>query len=366
MDYFNLERMKYWSLPATFKGDKKEKINTLLKSGKYLGALKKDGDWSAFIKQNGKFEQQARTESVNGGYNDKSEHVPHISQALDLICKDGTILVGELYYPGLVSKDVGTILRCLPAKAVARQKDNPLHFYIFDVWAFDGEELFTVPFEERIQTLLHIEENVGEFLNANNIEFAHYASGQNLIDLLAEGLEYGEEGIVATLRECPVYFKRTPAWSTIKVKKEIAEDLDVFLTGNYKEATKEYKGDHIDGWEYWENEKTGELLQGKYLFTDYFAGAALLPISKNYFLGIPGSLEIGVYKDGKVFPIGFVAGLTENLRKDVIDNLDKYKLKPCRVQAMEIHDTDGLRHPKFMGFRDDIDAKDCTWEKIYG
>ena len=41
-------------------------------------------------------------------------------------------------------------------------------------------------------------------------------------------------------------------------------------------------------------------------------------------------------------------------------------MKPCRVSAMEIGNEGGLRHPKFMGFRDDINVQDCTYEKIFG
>ena len=33
---------------------------------------------------------------------------------------------------------------------------------------------------------------------------------------------------------------------------------------------------------------------------------------------------------------------------------------------MEIGNEGGLRHPKFMGFRDDINVQDCTYEKIFG
>lgn len=364
MNLFDIERMKYWSIPNTFKGDKKEKLNKLLISGDYLGSLKKDGDWSAFIKQGGRFEQQTRGRNVKGGFNDKSEHVPHISYILDQLFKEGTMIVGELYYPGLTSTGVGSILRCLPEKAKKRQENNLLRFYIFDVWAYNGKLLFDTAFEKRVEILQEIQGNI-IYSRDKTIEFASYVKGKPLLELLVKGLEKEEEGIVAILRNSPVYFKRTPAWESIKVKKELANDLDVFLTGNYKSATKEYKGDHLEDWGYWENERTGELLDGKH-FQSYIDGAPLLPISKAYFLGLPGSLEIGVFKDNIITPIGSISGITEKIRKDFITDIDKFRLKICKVQAMEIHETLGIRHAKFMNFRDDIDVKDCTWEKIYG
>jgi len=358
MNLFDIERMKYWSLPSTFKGDKKSKIESLLLSEQYIGSLKKDGDWSAFIKQNNKFEQQTRGRNVKGGFNDKSQHVPHISNVLNELFEDGTMIIGELYYPGLAETDVGSILRCLPPKAIKRQENAPLHFYIFDIWAWNGKLLFDTPFIERVKILEEIKMN---YRRNSLIKIASYVRGVKLLDLLATGLESGEEGIVATMVNCPVYFKRTPAWMTIKVKKELTDALDVFFTGNFKPATKEYKGDHLEDWMYWENEKTGGLMSGKY-FQSYIDGATILPISKGYYLGIPGSLEIGVFKDGKIMPIGYISGLKEEIRI----NLANYIMKPCKVQAMEIHETAGIRHAKFLNFRDDIDVKDCTWEKIYG
>ena len=55
--------------------------------------------------------------------------------------------------PGAIDKDVGSILRCLAPKALARQKDNPLRWRIFDVLALDGKDMMNETFENRINCI---------------------------------------------------------------------------------------------------------------------------------------------------------------------------------------------------------------------
>ena len=40
-------------------------------------------------------------------------------------------------------------------------------------------------------------------------------------------------------------------------------------------------------------------------------------------------------------------------------------MKPMRITGMESTKDNSIRHPKFIGFRDDIDIKDCSWDKIF-
>ena len=84
------------------------------------------------------------------------------------------------------------------------------------------------------------------------------------------------EGIVITDgSSLPEPGKRT-SWKTLKIKKELDNPIDVFLTGNYKTANKDYKGKEIVSWKYWENTRTGDKLEGEY-YNDYFRGETVIP-----------------------------------------------------------------------------------------
>jgi hypothetical protein len=89
-----------------------------------------------------------------------------------------------------------------------------------------------------------------------------------------------------------------------------------------------------------------------------------MPVTKSYYNNFAGSLEIAVLKDGKIFPIGLLSGLTEEIKSDP----EKYKGRCIEVNAMEIDTSNGisLRHAKFVQFRDDLTIHDCTIDKLIG
>ena len=364
-NYFDMEVMKYWSYPTNTKFDKHSKTEVLIKSGAYIGARKVDGEHARYVRQNGKIGILSRTRGVDGNFANKIDKVPHIAKWLNKVVPDNSILVGELYLRNNSnSSDVGAILRCLTPKALERQKkkDDKLMFYIFDIWAWDGVEYFDYGIEQRIQKLNEVRQS----LENEYITFAEYSDGEQLWNNIEDWLQSGEEGAVATKKTCPVYEKRTPAYATIKVKKELLKDIDVFFTGVAKPPIRRYTGKYEDIWELWENEFTGEKLPIGLHYKEYTEGNPIIPVTKGHYYNIPGSFEIGVYKDGEVYPIGWISSVTDDIKDDFIHNADKYKLKPCVVSAMEIGNEGGLRHPKFIRFRDDISVKDCTWEKIFG
>ena len=88
---------------------------------------------------------------------------------------------------------------------------------------------------------------------------------------------------------------------------------------------------------------------------------AIIPVTKPYFNGWAGSLEIGVLNGERIEPIGYISGLTDEIKA----NWKDYKGRCIEVAAMERHqETGGLRHAKFIRFRDDLTIKDCTLEKF--
>jgi ATP-dependent DNA ligase len=73
-----------------------------------------------------------------------------------------------------------------------------------------------------------------------------------------------------------------------------------------------------------------------------------------------GSLEIGVLRDGKVYPLGWLSGLTDEMKT----NYKNYKGKCLEVAAMQFTDDKALRHAKMVQLRPDLTIQDCTWDKL--
>ena len=357
VDFHELPAQKYWSFPSGYKKDSKAETQNMIFSGDYVGARKMDGAFYKFIKdENGNMELIGRSKSVKGDYIDKIEWVPQLHEFFNSL-PNGTCLLGELYFPEKEgSSAVTTIMGCLPQKARDRQeKGMKLHYYIFDVLAFAQSALFNNNIEERVEQL----NNIAKGWSSKYVEFAKYYEGKELWNHLQETLNVGGEGVVITKKGTCYQPGKRPARQTLKVKKELHETIDCFFTGHATAPTKEYTGKEIETWQYWLNERTGEKLNGEY-YKEYFNGAPLIPITKPYFNGWAGSLEIGVIKNDKVVPIGYLSGLSDEIKANYKD----YKGKVIEVGAMEVLETGGLRHAKMLNFRPDLTIKDCTWEKI--
>ena len=91
-------------------------------------------------------------------------------------------------------------------------------------------------------------------------------------------------------------------------------------------------------------------------------GRAIEPVTKGYFNDWAGSLEIGVFKGKEIVPIGYLSGLSDEIKA----NVQEYAMKPIEVTAMELDNESGaLRHGKMKQFRPDLRLEDCTWDKIF-
>ena len=364
IDWINAESMKYWAFPASYSAEKKKnEYNDAVYSGKYLGALKVDGYYQRLIKdEDGNCFMIARSKNVKGEAVNKIEWVPQINDFMSGL-PNGTVLLSECYLPGNEgSKNVTSLLGCLKEKCIARQEaGQKLHFYIFDICAWAGNNWIDKPAEKRFEAVNDFIVDVG----AEFISFAKYYRGQELHDRLQRYLAEGREGMVITRADCPIYFKRTPAHMTIKIKQELRETIDVIVLGA-NAPTRLYGGKEIESWKYWEHMLTKEKLEGE-LYKKYSDGEAIEPITKAYFHGWAGSLIIGLYDAAadKVVPIGSVSGLTE----EVLQNWQSYKGKVLEVGGMQLMRDEngkftGIRHPKALGWRTDKTAKECTIDQV--
>lgn len=359
IDFENLEAEKYWSWPSSFKGDPKEETRNLIFSGNYLGARKMDGAYYRFIKDmDGNMRLQGRSKSVSGGYLDKLDHVPHLMDFFNEL-PNGTCLLGEIYFPNNEgSSNVTTVMGCLTDKAIARQeKGDKLHYYIFDVWAFEGESWMDKKCEDRFDEL----NALSRAYHNEYVEWAEYFQGKELWTQLQTILANGGEGIVMTKKGTIPQPGKRPARKTLKVKKELAENIDCFFTGRATAPTRLYTGKEIETWKYWVRIRDNQKLEGEF-YQNYKMGEALEPVTKPYFMGMAGSLEIAVMKDGVETQIGFLSGLSDEIKADAW----AMRHRCIEVAAMEVLPTGGIRHGKLKQFRPDLTYLDCTWEKAFG
>lgn len=365
MNLFDYKPEKMWGFPSTYSKEKKQKeFQNAIDSNNYIASEKFDGHWHRFVKQNGEVKFQSRgLSTVTNEYGDHTAHAPHLIETLNNICTGDTMLIGEAFIVGKKDRDMTKIFGCLPEKAVKRQNEDFgfVNFVIFDVLYFDGTDLTKTPFVDRIEFL---KEKVKPLLNNEWITVADYFEGNEIVSRLEQILSSGGEGIVMTKKlSLPAEGART-ARKTIKIKSELDNDIDCFLTGRYLPSTREYTGKMIETWEFWENIKTGEKVLGSF-YESYINGETYEPITKNYYYGWPGSIEIAVLKDGEEFSLGLVSGLTEKIKQDFIENTADYIGKVCKINCMEFTPDKKCRHPRFNGFREDINMSDCTYEKVF-
>ena len=371
-DFGEMEIMKYYCPPSTWSDEKKrENARMKIYSGDFYGAEKKDGYFAQLIKdEDGNVILYSRSRGVNGKFADKHEWVPHLNSFFDAL-PVGTCLLGELYLPSQPgSRCVTTIMGCLKEKAIARQeKGEKMHFYIFDCLAYAGKSWMSYPARKRFAF-------VDDFGIGNEYTtHAHYVHGAELNILLQEILARGDEGVVITHKDGLYEPGKRPSKTTLKIKKELKQTIDCFFTGIGSAPTKEYTGKEIETWKYWQNQMTGEKVEAE-MYKEYRNGCPIIPITKGYYHGWAGSLEIAVlkhkvgsrckirgieYNDTEVFPIGWLSGLPDEMKADP----KKYAFVPIEVTAMEFDQISvGLRHGKMVGWRKDLTLNDCTYDKL--
>ena len=360
IDFHNLEAQKYWSAPASWTPErKKQEVQTAIFSGDYLGARKMDGAFYKFVKDDdGGMELLGRSKSVSGDYLNKIEWVPQLHDFFNSLPK-GTCLLGEIYFPNNEgSNKVTTIMGCLKEKAIFRQENSKLHYYIFDVLAYDGKSYLKKDMDFRVNELNKCKDIFGEHYH----EWAKYFEGQKLWEGLQNILAEGGEGIVITKRDTCYQPGKRPARQTFKVKKELKETIDVVILGA-NQPTREYTGKDIENWTYWEDMRTGERVKGTF-YKSYSDGLPIEPVTKNYWNKWAGSLVFGIRKDDKILKIGSLSGLTE----EVLENWQDYVGKVAEITGMQIMDTDnmGIRHPKFVQWRPDLTPRDTDWYRVFG
>lgn len=356
--YKDMEPMRYWSLSAKASEAQKKKLQAAVRGKDYYAVLKRDGAWYRFVKNGEELLLQSRTISKKTGvYVEKQDRVPHIIEELNQF-PDHTVVLGEICFPdgSGTSSDVVSIIGCGAEKAIARQKDVKMHYYIFDILAYDGHELDTQPAEKRMQML----KKLNEQYKFNHISFVEPVF-DNLEEQIGIWLENGEEGAVLMKKDKPYKpGKNATAWNTIKFKQSLVDNIDLVIMGFTPPVT-HYTGKYLQSWTYWENMKTGKLVKG-----NYHLDGGYRAVSQYYFKGLIGGFELGAYYNDKLISVGKVANLTDELREDATKNPNDYLGTVVEVNAMSVDsERNSLRHAKLVRLRPDKDASECLYKEIF-
>lgn len=371
-DFFTMEVQKYWSPTSSISPEKRRmKLEECADSGNYLWSEKFDGNFSRAVITDERAALQTRGISkVTNTYSELQEKVFFWDSVVSAFNRGTTVILGEIYLPGGVDKDVGSICRCLVNKARERQKEIKLEWRIFDILALDGRDMVNDPIEERVKYIPEVVSRINDPL-VKGVEYHEMTS--NFFDEIGKIFEKGGEGAVCYKKGVPYTpGKRSSAWTTIKVKQEISSDIDALILSTV-ECEKSYNGKELGSWLYWRNVRTGDKIYGEY-FGEYQLGGPYEPISKNFYYNWPGAILVGVYdSNGNLVPLCKVAGLTDEFKTELRDNFNEWYLCPVAISGMMVSTANAnskgigtsIRHPILRSIRkDDIDPHDCTLAKI--
>jgi len=370
-NWFELGVMKYWAPTSAMSPEvRQQHLEDMAASGKYLWSEKFDGNFSrAVITPDRNALQTRGISKVTGTYSELQDKVFFWDNVLNAF-QNTTVILGEIYLPGGIDKDVGSITRCLVDKARARQKDVKLEWRIFDVLALDGEEFLDKPIEYRVQFIPDVVKRINSPLVKG---ITYHQMDETFFDEILKIFERGGEGAVC-YKKGILYTpdKRSSAWTTCKVKQEISSDIDCFIT-DVEKPTKLYTGKELTSWPFWEEARTSKLVYGEY-FGEYRTGGAYTPVTKNYYYNYPGAIYVSVFnRKGDPIQLCKVAGLTDELKAELRDNFENWYMCPLTIGGMMVSTAnaakDGtgisIRHPYIKRIRkDDLNPEDCTLEKI--
>jgi len=332
--------------PMKAKGVEPEKIP--FTNPNYIWEEKYDGDRRfLWITENKNYNTSRSKSKKTNLPVDKTDNVPHLRD-LDLSKFNGTILDGEFIHPKGFEY-VRKIMGSLPERAIQLQEEyGYIEYILYDLPVYLGEDISNKPLHLRKEIL----KNIYKSIDSKYIKLAKKIKGneEEIKQQFAEIVKNGGEGLVGKDINSPYRLsneKCQPCLKNwwVKVKKEFNGD---FVVMDYDEPKREYDGKtDLDIWPYWENNE---------------------PVTKYYALGWIGAIKFGEYMNGELVERGSVSsGLTEHMREEITNHKENYLGKVIEIDAMERDKKSlNLRHPVFVRFRDDKDAKDCQYENQKG
>ena len=371
-DFETLTPMKYYDNPerktATLAAKRQAIVDNT--SSEYIATEKHDGDWGMFIHYS-KGHNLIRSRSISkitGAYGDYTAKLPHLCGEMDE-WPDNTVVLAEICWDeyGTNANTVGTILRCLPTKAVERQKDKKLSALIFDVLMYAGEDLTSIPYIDRLEKIdaefnpTHISDMNYQYFKPTQVFFADFAAAAD--DIISRG----GEGVVIQKKSNPYMPGTRTAWATLKLKQSLPH-MDLKVVGTL-EPNKQYDGDFIDDWKYWEVDDlilTSNPPKQGHSLHETEGGADPMwkinsyqyrPVTKPYFMGWKNGITV-------ILPSGITtdvaSGLTDDDRAYLATPEAQAKIAAgelwAEIKAMSVNDLGKLRHGSLVRLRTDLNS----------
>lgn len=353
-EFATLTPMKYYNNEDTTNLKRQAMIDN--QDNLYIATEKHDGDWGMFIhyNQGNNLIRSRSISKVTGVYGDYTAKLPHLTAEMDT-WPDNTVVLAEICWNeyGTNANTVGTILRCLPAKAVERQKDKKLSGLIFDVLMFNGKDLTNDPYNIRINIAFELELKYFKRTQVFTTDFAAAAD-----DIISRG----GEGIVIQKKTNPYMPGTRTAWATLKLKQSLPH-MDLKVVGTL-EPNKQYDGDCIDTWKYWEIEgDTSSTFFGEetYIRLEETDGGKpwinsdeyrATPVTKPYYYGWINGVIVQL-PDGNTTSV--TSGLTDADREWLATYQAKLEIESGNlfavIKAMSYNDKGKLRHPYLVKLR---------------
>lgn len=361
-EYKVFQPMKY----ATARN--KDVLKEALESDNYGIQLKVDGSSYVWAKDmDGSVHLYGdKVSKKTGEIIDKIDNCPHLKAFAEQNFPKGSQLIVEIackynwtankWDTHSSSKYVNSIMLCTPQRAAARQNDiGWVDAYVFDILFWDGEPMYKKDFADRYGALMILKDKWKDHA-VTWLSFAQLFI-QNKSEKIAEWLASGEEGgvlkllnsqgrlsaahYVSEIGETP----KRPMHVTYKIKQ--VDTVDVVIMG-IQEPDKAYTGKDPENYPYRDDDGN--------------------PVNRLWALHMANGFVIGLFDEhGELIKIGTVAsGLDDAMRKDAIDNPEKYIGQTIEVDCMSVdHAGRSLRHPRLMKMRPDKQPALCTLKEVF-
>jgi len=374
-DFALMEPMKYYDNPEPKTVTLQQKRQDIIdnKGNEYIASVKHDGDWGMFIHYS-KGNNLIRSRSISkitGVYGDYTAKLPTAIEVMDK-WPDNTVILAEICVDGegVNANTIGTILRCLPEKAVERQKTTKVKFWGFDLLMWNGEDFTETPYLVRIMELeaLLNDKFADNYYGADHFCCTTvYADGYDFAEEADRIIAAGGEGLVIQKKDNHYWPGTRTAWKTLKLKQKLPE-MELLVIAAL-EPTVAYDGTEIDTWKYWlaypddgdyptmhnfngaaealEFEKTFNESYGK----DLGYTVKVKAVTKPYFYGWKSAVRV-LYNG---IEVDVASGLTDDdkawLSTKEAYNLIQSKALYAVVRGMSTNDKGAIRHPVFVRFR---------------
>ena len=247
-DFETLTPMKYYDNPEPKTDTLKQKRQDMIdnKDNLYIATEKHDGDFGLFahFSKGHNLIRSRSISKVTGAYGDYTAKLPHLCGEMDN-WPDNTVVLAEICWDeyGTNANTVGTILRCLPAKAVERQKDKKLKAVVFDMLMFANKDLTDLGYYRRFTQW-------ASFIDAQDYKYIKLTEffENDFAEAADDIISRGGEGVVIQRKDYVYSPGSRTAWKTLKLKQQLPE-MELKVVGTLA-PNKLYEGDCPETWEY--------------------------------------------------------------------------------------------------------------------